>query len=61
MCVNSNGSYSLCRFDWNHAMIMEKISTGGYHQKESGIVLLYGIFSVHLKKSSSCELLFSVI
>lgn len=23
MCVNSDGSYSLCRFDWNHAMIMD--------------------------------------
>lgn len=22
MCINSNGTYSLCRFDWNHAMIM---------------------------------------
>ena len=24
MCINSDGSYSLCRFDWNHAMIMGK-------------------------------------
>ena len=23
MCINSNGSYSLCRFDWNHAMLMD--------------------------------------
>ena len=23
MCINSNGSYSLCRFDWNHAMILD--------------------------------------
>ena len=22
MCINSDGSYSLCRFDWNHAMIL---------------------------------------
>ena len=22
MCINANGSYSLCRFDWNHAMIL---------------------------------------
>ncbi len=22
MCVNSDGSYSLCRFDWNHAMML---------------------------------------
>lgn len=22
MVINSNGSYSLCRFDWNHSMIM---------------------------------------
>ena len=28
MCVNSNGSYSLCRFDWNHAMIMGKDFNG---------------------------------
>lgn len=24
MCINSNGSYSLCRFDWNHAMILDQ-------------------------------------
>lgn len=24
MCVNSDGTYSLCRFDWNHAMLMDK-------------------------------------
>lgn len=24
MCINSNGTYSLCRFDWNHAMIMDQ-------------------------------------
>ena len=23
MSVNSNGTYSLCRFDWNHAMILD--------------------------------------
>ncbi len=23
MCINSDGTYSLCRFDWNHAMIMD--------------------------------------
>ena len=23
MCVNSDGTYSLCRFDWNHKMIMD--------------------------------------
>jgi hypothetical protein len=23
MCINSDGSYSLCRFDWNHAMLMD--------------------------------------
>lgn len=23
MCINSNGSYSLCRFDWNHAMVLD--------------------------------------
>ncbi len=23
MCINSNGTYSLCRFDWNHAMRMD--------------------------------------
>lgn len=22
MCINSDGTYSLCRFDWNHAMMM---------------------------------------
>ena len=24
MCINSNGIYSLCRFDWNHAMILDQ-------------------------------------
>ncbi len=23
MCINSDGTYSLCRFDWNHAMLMD--------------------------------------
>ncbi len=24
MCINSNGTYSLCRFDWNHAMLLDQ-------------------------------------
>ncbi len=24
MCVNSDGTFSLCRFDWNHAMLLDK-------------------------------------
>ena len=24
MCINSDGTYSLCRFDWNHAMILDQ-------------------------------------
>ena len=24
MCINSDGSYSLCRFDWNHAMPLQQ-------------------------------------
>ncbi|MBR6114423.1 MAG: radical SAM protein [Oscillospiraceae bacterium] len=24
MCVNSDGTYSLCRFDWNHAMLLDR-------------------------------------
>ena len=23
MCINSDGSYSLCRFDWSHAMLLD--------------------------------------
>ena len=23
MCINSDGTYSLCRFDWNHAMLLD--------------------------------------
>jgi len=23
LCINSDGSYSLCRFDWNHAMLLD--------------------------------------
>ena len=23
MCINSDGTYSLCRFDWNHGMILD--------------------------------------
>ena len=34
MCINSNGSYSLCRFDWNHAMIMGKDFTGWVSPKK---------------------------
>ena len=28
MCINSDGTYSLCRFDWNHAMILGRDLTG---------------------------------
>ena len=28
MCINSDGTYSLCRFDWNHAMLMGKDLAG---------------------------------
>ena len=24
MCINSDGTYSLCRFDWNHAMLLDQ-------------------------------------
>ena len=24
MCVNSDGTFSLCRFDWNHAMLLDR-------------------------------------
>ena len=24
MCINSDATYSLCRFDWNHAMILDQ-------------------------------------
>ena len=24
MCVNSDGTFSLCRFDWNHAMLLDQ-------------------------------------
>ena len=24
MCINADGTYSLCRFDWNHAMILDQ-------------------------------------
>lgn len=23
MCINSDGTYSMCRFDWNHAMLLD--------------------------------------
>lgn len=25
MCINSDAAYSLCRFDWNHAMILDEM------------------------------------
>lgn len=28
MCINSDGTYSLCRFDWNHAMILGRDMSG---------------------------------
>ena len=34
MCINSNGTYSLCRFDWNHAMIMGKEFAGKVTPKQ---------------------------
>lgn len=24
MCINSDGTYSMCRFDWNHAMLLNR-------------------------------------
>ena len=34
MCINSNGTYSLCRFNWNHAMIMGKEFAGKVTPKQ---------------------------
>ena len=28
MCINSDGTYSLCRFDWNHAMLLDQHVAG---------------------------------
>ena len=34
MCINSNGTYSLCRFDWNHAMILGRDLSGWVSPKK---------------------------
>lgn len=34
MAINSNGTYSLCRFDWNHAMILGRDLTGDLTPKK---------------------------
>ena len=55
MCVNSNGTYSLCRFDWNHAMILERDKTGWLSPRKIwDSITLWGFQQTFLKKRKLC-------
>ena len=50
-CINSNGTYSLCRFDWNHAMIMRKEFAGKVtHRRVWDSITLWTFQSKFLNK-----------
>ena len=51
MCINSDGTYSLCRFDWNHAMILGRDMTGWIRPKKIwDSIMLWGFQQTFLKK-----------
>lgn len=55
MCVNSDGTYSLCRFDWNHAMILERDRTEWLSPKKIwDSITLWSFQQTFLKKQKLC-------
>ncbi len=51
MCVNSDGTYSLCRFDWNHAMLMDShVSAPPTPKKIWDSIVLWNFQMQFLKK-----------
>ena len=55
MCINADGTYSLCRFDWNHAMILERDKTEWQSPKKIwDSITLWGFQQTFLKKQKLC-------
>ena len=51
MCVNSDGTYSLCRFDWNHAMVLDAhVSAPPTPKKIWDSIVLWNLQQQFLKK-----------
>lgn len=51
MCINSDSSYSLCRFDWNHAMMMAPhVSAPATPKKIWGSIVLWQFQQQFLRK-----------
>ena len=51
MCINSNGTYSLCRFDWNHAMLLDQhVSQPPTPKKIWDSIVLWNFQQQFLKK-----------
>ena len=43
MCINSDGTFSLCRFDWNHAMLLDQhVSPPATPKKIWDSIVLWG-------------------
>ena len=43
MCINSDGTFSLCRFDWNHAMLLDQhVSSPATPKKIWDSIVLWG-------------------
>ena len=51
MCINSDGTYSLCRFDWNHAMLLDRhVSYPPTPKKVWDSIVLWNFQQQFLKK-----------
>jgi len=51
MCINSNGTYSLRRFDWNHVMILgPHVSAQATPKKIWGSIVLWSFRQKFLRK-----------
>lgn len=51
MCINSDGTFSLCRFDWNHAMLLDQhVGAPVTPKKIWDSIVLWGFQQSFLKK-----------
>ena len=51
MCINSDASFSLCRFDWNHAMLLDQhVSTPPTPKKIWDSIVLWNFQQQFLRK-----------
>ena len=51
MCINSDATYSLCRFDWNHAMILDNhVSAPATPKKIWDSIVLWNFQQQFLRK-----------